>query len=130
MSDHPCLKRINKRVGVPGFTLVEVIVSLCVLGFSMMAVFGTLNACAIAAHHTRMLTQAVLLAESRLVQTRLTDTKAYKPQAGKKDSFTWHVEIVPTPIEGLGAIRVRVNWREQERPQHYELRSLVRMQMP
>ena len=114
----------------PGFTLVEVIVSLCILGFSMVAVFATLNTCAIAAHHTRMLTQAVLLAESRLVETRISDIRAYDTQTGQQDPFSWQVKILPTPIEGLGAIRVRVTWREQERPRHYELRSLVRMQMP
>ena len=96
----------------------------------MMAVFGTLNACATAAHHARMLNRAVLLAESRLVETRLTEIGAYDTQAGKQDRFDWQVEILPTPIEGLGAIRVRVTWREQERPQHYEFRSLVRMQTP
>jgi len=130
MSNHSSLKRKNKHVGIPGFTMVEVLVSLCVLGFSMMAVFETLNACSIAAHHARMLTRAVLLAESRLVETRLTDTKAFASQEGEEGRFSWRAQVVPTPIGGLGAIRVQVTWREQERPQHYELRSLVRMQTP
>ena len=123
-------QRRNMPVGIPGFTMVEVMVSLCVLGFSMMAVFATLNACSIAAHHARMLTQAVLLAESRLVETRQTDIRAFAAQEGEKGRFSWQAQIVPTPLEGLGAIRVQVTWREQERPQHYELRSLVRMKTP
>lgn len=128
MPNHPRQTRACEHTDDHGFTLVEVLVSLCLLGFSLMAVFGTLNACAIAAHHARMLNQAVLLAESRLVETRLTEITAYKPQQGEQGHFNWQVEILPTPIEGLGAIRVRVTWREQERPQHYELRSLVRIQ--
>lgn len=128
MPNHSHQNRAYEDIHSHGFTLVEVLVSLCLLGFSMMAVFGALNACAIASHHARMLNQAVLLAESRLVETRLTEIRAYETQNGKQDRFDWQVEILPTPVEGLGAIRVRVTWREQERPQHYELRSLVRMQ--
>ena len=96
----------------------------------MMAIFATLNVCALTAHHSRMLTRAVLLAESRLVETKLSGVKAFAASEGKQGRYRWETRIIPTPIEGLGAIRVRVVWREQEQARHYELRSLVRMKTP
>lgn len=110
-----------------GFTMMEVVVALVILSTTVIAVFGAMQTCARAAHHTRMLTQSVLLAESLLVETKLSENTAFETKEGHEDRYDWQVQIVPTPVESLGAIRVCVKWREQQRPQQYELFSLVQM---
>lgn len=111
-----------------GFTLIEVVVALGLLGVTMIAVFGAMRTCAAAAYHSRMLAQSVLLAERLLVETKLDGHLVLEHRKGDETPFSWEVDIVPTPIETLGAIHVQVNWPEQGREQEYELFSFVRMQ--
>ena len=110
-----------------GFTMVEIVVALAILGITFIAVFGAMRTCAAAAHHTRMLTQSVLLAERLLVEARLLENMAFETREGADGLYQWKVRIVPTPIESLGAIHVKVEWQEQQRRQQYELFSLVQM---
>jgi len=110
-----------------GFTMMEIIVALVILSTTVIAVFGAMQTCARAAQHTRMLTQSVLLAESLLVETRLSENTTFETREGHEDRYDWQVQIVPTPVESLGAICVCVKWREQQRLQQYELISLVQM---
>lgn len=107
--------------------MMEVVVALVILSTTVIAVFGAMQTCARAAHHTRMLTKSVLLAESLLVETRLSENTAFETREGREDRYNWKVRIVPTPVESLGAIHVCIEWREQQRRQQYELFSLVQM---
>lgn len=111
-----------------GFTLVEVIVALSVFGFSMMAVFQALTTCAVAAHHTRMLTRSVLMAEKLLVETRVVGISSFSVQEGREGPFSWRIRTSETSVPGLGLFNVTVTWLEQQRPQAFELDSLVRME--
>ena len=113
--------------GSAAFTMVEIVVALTILSVTMVAVFGSLRMCATAAHHTRMLTKSILLAESLLAETIISENTAYETREGHKDLYQWKVQIAPTPVENLGAVHVQVQWMEQHRPQQYELFSLVQM---
>lgn len=113
--------------GRSGFTIVEVVVSMALLGFTLIAVFGVLRACSTAAQHARMLTRSVLLAERLLAETRLSGNLVFETRKGQEGVYRWQVRLVPTPIESLGAIHVQVNWPEQQRQQQYGLFSLIEM---
>lgn len=110
-----------------GFTLVEIVVSLAILSVTIVAVFGALRMCSRAAYHARMLTKSVLLAESLIVEKRISENTAYETTEGQDGSYRWTVQVAPTPVESLGAIVVRVQWAEQQRPQQYELVSMIQM---
>ena len=64
----------NKKIG---FTLLEVVVALAVLSTSFLAIFASLRTCSTAAHHGRLLTQAVLLAETKMTESLIADKAAY-----------------------------------------------------
>lgn len=119
--------RARSRDNALCFTMVEVVVALAILSTTIIAVFGAMRTCATAAHHTRMLTRSVLLAETLFVEARLSENAVFETKEGREDSYQWQVRIVPTPIENLGAIHVQVRWQEQQREQQYELFSLVQM---
>ena len=94
---------------------------------TVVAVFGALRTCAMGAHHSRMLTQSVLLAERLLTETRLQQNPAYEETQGVEGLYHWTVRVVPTPVETLAAIRVQVSWPEQGRSQQYDLVSFGAM---
>lgn len=107
------------------FTMVEVIVALAIMGTTIIAVFGALSACSKGAYHARMLTESTLLAENLLIQAVLQENIAMQTTDGRNDTFSWKVRILPTPIESLAAVHVAVQWKEQNRPQQYDLVSLL-----
>jgi hypothetical protein len=107
--------------------MVEVVVAVAVLSTSIIAVFGAMRTCSRAAHHSRMLTKSVILAESLLVETWLSENAVFETRQGQEGPYHWNVRIVPTPVENLGAIQVQVTWQEQQREQQYKLISLVQM---
>lgn len=112
---------------ITGFTLVEVVVAIALLGTTTIAVFCAMRSCSTASYHSRMLTKSVLLAESLLVEARLDENAVFQTKQGQEDVFKWRVKIAPTSVEDLGAIHVLVEWWEQQRHQQYELFSLVQM---
>jgi type II secretory pathway pseudopilin PulG len=107
--------------------MIEIVVALAILSITMIAMFGALRTCSAAAYHARMLTNSVLLAESLLTEASLQGYTAFETTEGQNDMYRWKVQIVPTPVESLGAICVQVGWHEQQRLQQYELLSLVQM---
>ena len=105
--------------------MAEIIVALAILSTSMLAVFGVMRTCSAAAHHTRMLTKSVLLAESLLTEAKLNKNITFQTTQGRQDPYSWQIQIAPTPLENLTAICVQVKWTEQQRQQKYELVSLI-----
>lgn len=118
---------IETKITTNAFTIIEIIVALTVLGTTAVAIFGAISVCSTATHHTRMLTRAVLLGETQLANAQLSGNMAFGIEKGKTNLFKWQVHIVPTKIEGLAAVKVQVTWLEQQRQQHYELLSLMRI---
>ena len=127
-SDPHCVEgKSHREESTAGFTMVEIVVALVISSITILAVFGAMRTCARAAHHTRMLTESVLLAESLLVEARLSENTVFETREGQDDLYRWKIQIAPTPVESLGAIHVQVEWQEQQRQQQYELFSLVQM---
>jgi len=123
-NNHSITPGTHRPKNTVAFTMVEVIVALVILSTTLIAVFGVLRACAGATHHARMLTEAVLLAETLLTQAALDENIALQTSNGADDKYKWQVRIIPTPIESLAAINVSVKWNEQNRLQQYNLVSL------
>jgi len=120
-------RKAHSKNTVTCFTMIEVVVALAILSTGIIAVFGAMRMCSIAAHHTKMLTKSVLLAETLLVDTRLSQNMVFETKEGQEGPYLWKVRIVQTPVENLGAIQVQVSWQEQQRKQEYSLLSLVHM---
>ena len=119
--DPRCSKKIS------GFTIVEVIVAITLLGTTITAIFVVLRNCSIVSNHTRMLTGSVLVAENLLTETMMGENAAFETRQGEEGLYSWEIKIAPTPIDNVGALRVLVKWNEQQRKQKYELYSLVQM---
>ncbi|MCP4450187.1 MAG: type II secretion system protein [Planctomycetes bacterium] len=110
-----------------GFTLIEVVVAMALLGFSLIATFTVLNRCAVGSFHARRMSQAMLVAERILNEIRLGDRRAFVVTEGTEAPFVWQSTIRSTDFENLGAVSVVVSWTEQNRTQAYQLVSFVQM---
>ena len=118
---------LNKKK-TAGFTMVEVVVAMALVAIALTAVFFALRTCSVAAHHSRMLTDSVLLAEKLFIESQLKENAAYETREGQDGLYSWVLKISPTPVENLGSVHVLVKWKEQQRQQQYELYTLVKMQ--
>jgi len=117
------------RAKCRAFSILEVIVAMVILGVGMIAILAAMRSSANASHHSRMQTRAVLIAETQLVNTRLTDLTSYMTTQGqsKDGRFNWQVQIAPTSKENLGRVQVTVNWQEGHRKNNYDLISFAQM---
>ena len=114
-----------RRSEPSGFTMVEIIVALAILSTSMLAVFGALRMCTSANSASQRLTESVLLAEKLLAETALNDKITYRTTKGSQGQFTWQIQTAATGMDNLAAVCVTVQWLNQQKPQEYQLYSLM-----
>ena len=105
--------------------MVEIIVALAILSTSMLAVFGTLRMCAVANSSSQRLTESVLLAEKLLAEASLNDKITYRTTRGSEGQFSWQIQTAPTEMDNLAAIGIKIQWLNQQKPQEYQLYSLI-----
>ena len=132
MELNPTLINFSLKRNYPrkqSFTLIEVLVAMSVLSVSLAAIFGTFRICSDTAAHSRLLTRAVIIAEGHMVEVSLKEADSFETLTGTEGRFKWTVIIAPTPVEGLGAVCVKVTWLEQQRTRQYCLYSTVRMRV-
>ena len=108
-----------------GFTMVEIIVAMAILSTSMLAVFGTLRMCTSANGTSQRLTESVLLAEKLLAETTLNDKITYRTTKGSQGLFSWQIQTAATGMDNLAAVCITVEWLDQQKPQQYQLYSLM-----
>jgi general secretion pathway protein I len=106
-----------------GFTLLEVLVALAILAVSLVSLLGLHNYSLALVIREQNLTPALLLAQEMMTRTHLEGLAAASQHPGGDfetihpglyPGFRWQREILPTEIDSLWEVRVRVLWGEQE----------------
>ena len=115
---------LNKR----GFSILESIIALTIMSVSFVAIFSTIRSAASAIHYKNIETQALILAETNLSETKLGKLTNFQTTSGKSGRFTWQVEILTTDIETLGLIKSQVVWLEKNTENKVSLKTFVQMQ--
>ena len=126
--------RYSSRQIQAGFTLMEILVSITILGLSMVAINGLVSIGARNAREAQVLTTAQFLAESKLSEVK---TGLLSPNSTGKMPFTPEETIEPFTFEvqsqsmgtdgQLMAIRVVVEFTPEDgtRPLVYQLDTLM-----
>lgn len=103
-----------------GFTLIEVLVALAIVGLFMAAIFMQLNQSLLAAERLRSKTLAAWIANDRIVELRVS--RQYPEPGQRTDDFTmagvkWEytVKTTQTAVEGIRRLDVSVS--DAERPE-------------
>ena len=117
-----------------GFTLLEVIVSLAIMGVGLVAVLEAYGAAMRLSVQDEFLTTATLLATGKMQEvmketyiTVGTDEGAFGDEF---EDFRWTVEIADSEIEGLELVTVTVYWEAAEREDYLVLTTALPYQEP
>lgn len=112
------------RADARGFTLIEVLVALVVVGLGMLAVIQTVSQTANNSFYMREKTIAHWIAMNQLTQVRLqpnappVDKSSDEVEMAGRD-WRWTMEVKQTPVESIRRIEVRV--RPSEAPENSSL---------
>ena len=124
--------RYPSRQTQAGFTLMEILVSITILGLSMVAINGLVSIGARNAREAQVLTTSQFLAESKLseVKTGLLSPNSTGPmpftQEETTEQFTFEVQSQSMGGDGqLMAIRVVVKYEGVEPALTYQLDTLM-----
>lgn len=112
-----------------GFTLLEVVVATGLMTTALLVIFSVLRTSLTARTQSQKQTEAVLLAQSQLTEVLLEDNSVYEIREGTTGTFNWKIKIVPTNIENMAAVQVRVEWPQQHRTQSFDLVTLKIMKI-
>ncbi|HJN16213.1 MAG TPA: type II secretion system protein [Armatimonadota bacterium] len=97
-----------------GFTLLEVIVSLAIMGVGIVAVIEAYGAAMRLSLQDEFLTTATFLASGKMEEvikeTYITAGQDEGDFGEEFPDFTWSVEIADSEIEGLELVTVTVYW--------------------
>ncbi len=118
--------RIHRR---GGFTLLEVVVSLAIMGVGLVAVIEAYGAAMRLSLQDEYLTTATFLARGKMEEV----IKEPYITAGQDDGdfgadfeeFTWAVEIADSDIEGLEIVTVTVYWMVAARDDYLVLTTAL-----
>jgi general secretion pathway protein I len=113
-----------------GFTLLEVMVAVAILGFVLVSLLGLANRSGQDVIVAERITTGTLLAKRKMTETlppsgktlALGEDEGEFEEEDFKD-YTWKKIISPTPIEKLLEVRIAVLWKEGDRQEMVELVS-------
>ena len=109
-----------------GFTLLEIMVALAIIGVAFVALLGLRNRDIVLHERGRAMIQATALAQQRMGDALVGEYPGLGTSEGRFDEehsrFAWRQEVQPTPFEFVREVRVSVFWD----PPHDERVDLVR----
>lgn len=98
--------RLNKR----GFSLVEILISLLILGIGLIISFNLLPLSWQYLAYSRKLNEVSILAEKKLEELKSEDNLSASPMSGKEKDLDWNLTAQPIKLEGdLELIQVELN---------------------
>lgn len=116
----------NSRGG-NGFTLIEVLLSVVLIAFTLVAILQGYNRMAGAYRRAQIDREGTLLLQERLAQTGLdvkTGVNLGGTSEGKEGLWEWSAEVVPLPTAGLFEVKAWVRLQADSR-QKLETRTYV-----
>ena len=112
-----------------GFTLLETMVALTILGIAFPLLLTLRNFDVALETRARILTRATLLAQEKLVETELADFIPTGEQSGdfrfaprgddqteqvqdRAPGFSWNRQVTATQFKGIRQVQLRILWKD------------------
>jgi len=102
-----------------GFTLLEVLVAVVILGTALTVLLGAVNKNLILASRSKNLTIAGILAQEKLTEIELEGYPQAREEKGEFEEapgFSWFLSVKPFEISELGieirTVRLLITWEE------------------
>lgn len=100
----------------PGFTLLEIIIALLVIGLSLTTIISVQNKNVQASAEAKELALGTMLAQRIIDETEAAGNLQLGHRrgnfAGQYSAFFWEKEVQPGPLESLRNLRVTVGWSQ------------------
>ncbi|MBA2487409.1 MAG: prepilin-type N-terminal cleavage/methylation domain-containing protein [Nitrospira sp.] len=130
-----------------GFTLLEVMLALAILGLALPVLLGLRNRDIELFEHARTVTTATFLAQEKLFEIEIMPFPPIGEQTGdfqnpppgsqiqvedkdRASRFRWARMVSATPLEVVREVRVRVSWARGETEEKVEVTSYVFLEPP
>lgn len=108
-----------------GFTLLEIMVALAIIGVAFVALLGLRNRDIVLHERGRSIIEATALAQQRMGEVLIGEYPSLGTSEGQFEEgsarFVWRQDVQPTPFEFVREVRVSVLWD----PAHEERLDLV-----
>ncbi len=116
-----------------GFSLLEMLVAIAVLGFSLGALYQAVPGASRNVHLDEQYTYASVLAESLLANYQMVPIEGMHESGETEGGYAWQVITLPTPgnypenmeLGSLQNIEVTVSWHDGEKVRKFQLDSIV-----
>lgn len=117
---------ISRSSNRPGFTLVEVLITVGILSTVVIFIFHSFTALLSAVRFSQEITLACYLAEGKLWQIEQAGLKGYAfPESGQelvqKKDYNWFYEISDTISQDLKKVKLTVSWKRKTSEKDYNL---------
>ncbi|OGF98023.1 MAG: hypothetical protein A2Z06_01800 [Candidatus Glassbacteria bacterium RBG_16_58_8] len=112
-----------------GFTLIELMVAMTILGLSLTLVLEVISAGTSLGHEIHRRTEAILLARWKVNQLQIEGFPALGSREGTFeepfDGYRWATEVNPTDDDNLRELRLAIKWREGWAEKEIEMSTLL-----
>jgi general secretion pathway protein I len=125
-----------------GFTLLEVMLALAILAIALPVLLGLRNRDVELLGYAHRLTTATLLAQEKLLETELMGFPPTGEQSGnfqnpspgamtseptpdRPQDFQWTRTVMPTPLEAVREVRIKITWPRGPTEETLEVTSYV-----
>ena len=125
-----------------GFTLLEVLLAIAVLAIALPILLGLRNFDLDLHDRARQITEATLLAQEKLLESELSGTYSIGETVGEFHNaplgapltaqaferavgYRWKRMVLPTPIEMIREVRIKISWLRGLREESVEVSTYV-----
>jgi len=112
-----------------GFTLLEVMVALTIVGIAVVSMIGVMQRNILANDNLHQMTRATFLAKQKMAEIENRIEGAFDQQEGEflppHQDFSWRSRVTPTPITGVEQIDLSVIWGDESKQELVTLTSFI-----
>lgn len=126
------LKIREKGSDVRGFSLLETMIALAIIGIALVTLLGLGNRSITISDRLQKITQATLLAQEKMTETELTSQAGNLDLQNEEGGFDvpfeiyrWRTDFEETPLAAVRMVTVTVLWGDENKNELVELTSFV-----
>jgi general secretion pathway protein I len=119
---------LTDRFFEQGFTLLEVMIALAIVGTTLIAMLSLGNRTIASNDHLQKMTQATLLAQEKMTEIERSAQDLGETNGSFSEpfaEFSWQVGFASTPLPQVQQVTVTVHWGSSKQNEMVDLTSFI-----